>query len=45
MFNSFGNTLLFRYIYKGRLLKILENIAFIFYKEIDMKYLIIYYNV
>jgi hypothetical protein len=30
----------FRYIYKGTLVKISENIAFLFYKEISMKYLI-----
>jgi len=42
-FNSFGNTLLIRYIYKERLVKILANIAFLFYKEIYMKYLILYY--
>ena len=39
IFNSFGNTLLFRYIYKGRIVKISANIAFLFYKEIYMKYL------
>ena len=44
IFNSFGNTLLFRYIYKGRLVKISENIAFLFCKEIYMKYLILYYK-
>jgi hypothetical protein len=43
-FNSFRNTLLFMYSYKGRLLKISANIAFLFYKEIYMKYLILYYN-
>jgi hypothetical protein len=32
--NSFGNTLLFRYIQKRRLGKISANIAFLFYKEI-----------
>jgi hypothetical protein len=32
------------YIYKGRLVKILANIAFLFYKETHMKYLILYYN-
>jgi hypothetical protein len=37
MFNSFGIAPLFRYIYKGRLEKISENIAFLFYKEIYMK--------
>jgi hypothetical protein len=42
IFNSFGNALLFRYIYKGRLVKISENIVFLFYKEIYMKYLILY---
>jgi hypothetical protein len=31
IFNSFGNALLFRYIYKGRLVKISENIALLFY--------------
>ena len=36
--------LLFMYIYKGRLVKILANIAFLFYKETHMKYLILYYN-
>ena len=45
IFNSFGNALLFRYICKGRLVKISENIAFSFNKEIYMKYLILYYNV
>jgi len=44
IFNSFGIALLFRYIYKGRLVKISENIAFFFYKEIYMEYLILYYN-
>jgi len=44
IFNSFGNSLLFMNIYKGRLVKISENIAFLFYKEIYMKYLILYYN-
>ena len=44
IFNSFGIALLFRYIYKGRLVKISENIAFLFYKEIYMKYLILYYK-
>ena len=44
IFNSFRNALLFRYIYKGKLVKMSENIAFLFYKEIDMKYLILYYN-
>ena len=29
IFNSFGDTLLFRYIYKERLVKTLENIAFL----------------
>ena len=38
--NSFKNALLFRYIYKGKLVKMSENIAFLFYKEIYMKYLI-----
>ena len=42
--NSFGNALLFIYIYKGRLLKILANIKFLFCKEIYMKYLILYYK-
>jgi hypothetical protein len=32
LFNSFGNALLFKYIYEGRL------------KEIYMKYLILYYK-
>ena len=36
--------LLFMYIYKGRLVKISANIAFLFYKEVYMKYLILYYN-
>jgi hypothetical protein len=44
IFNSFGIALLFSYIYKGRLVKISENIAFLFYKEIYMKYLILYYK-
>ena len=44
IFNTFGNALLFWYIYKGRLVKISENIAFLFYIEIYVKYLIIYYN-
>jgi len=43
-FNSFGIALLFRYIHKGLLVKISENIAFLFYKEIYMKYLILYYK-
>ena len=42
IFNSFGIALLFRYIYKGRLVKISENITFLFYKEIYMKYFILY---
>jgi hypothetical protein len=42
--NSFGIALLFRYIYKGRLGKISENIAFLFYKEMYMEYLILYYK-
>ena len=42
--NSFENALLFRYIYKGKLVKMSENTAFLFYKEIYMKYLILYYN-
>ena len=41
IFNSFGMVLRFMYIYKGRLVKISENIA----KEIYMKYLILYYNI
>jgi hypothetical protein len=45
IFNSFGNALLFRHIYKGRLVQISENIAFLFYKEIYMKYLILYYKI
>jgi hypothetical protein len=45
IFNSFGNALLFRYIYKGRLVKISENIAFLFYIEIYIKYLILYYKI
>ena len=43
IFNSFGNALLIRYIYKGRLVSISTNIALLFYKEIYMKYLILYY--
>jgi hypothetical protein len=35
----------FRYIYKGTLVKISVNIAFLFYNEIYMKYLILYYNI
>jgi hypothetical protein len=42
--NSFGNALLFRYIYKGRLVEISANIASLFYKEMYMKYLILYYK-
>jgi hypothetical protein len=45
IFNSFVIALLFRYIYKGRLVKISENIALLFYKEIYMKYLILYYKI
>ena len=45
IFNSFGNALLFRYIYKGRLEKISVNIAFLFCKEIYMKYVILYYKI
>ena len=41
--NSFGNTLLFMYIYNRRIVSISENIAFLFYKEIYTKYLILYY--
>jgi hypothetical protein len=37
----FGSAIFFKYIYKGRLVKISENIAFLFYKEIYMKYLIL----
>ena len=44
IFNSFGIALFFRYIYKGRLVRISENIAFLFYKEIYMKYLKLYYK-
>jgi hypothetical protein len=44
IFSSFGIALLFGYIYKGRLAKILQNIAFLFYTEIYMKYLILYYK-
>ena len=40
----FENALLFRYIYKGRLVKISANTAFLFYKEIYMNYLILYYK-
>ena len=43
IFNSFGNTLLFMYIYNRRVVNISENIAFLFYKEIYTKYLILYY--
>ena len=32
------------YIYKGKLVKISANIAFLFYKEIYMKYSMLYYN-
>ena len=39
------NALLFRYIYKGRPVKISANNVFLFYKEIDMKYLMLYYNI
>jgi len=42
--NSFGNALLFRYVYNGNLVKISANIAFLFYKKIYMKYLILYYK-
>ena len=44
LFNSFGNALLYSYIYKGWLVKISANISFFFYKEIYMKYLILYYK-
>jgi hypothetical protein len=44
MFNSFGNAPYFMHIYNGRLVKILANITFSFYKEIYMKYLILYYK-
>jgi hypothetical protein len=40
IFNSFGNALLFI----GKLVKISANIVFLFYKEIYMKYLILYYK-
>ena len=43
IFNSFGNTLLCMYIYNRRVVNISENIAFLFYKEIYTKYLILYY--
>jgi len=43
-FNSFRIALLFRYIYKGRLVKISGKSTILFYKEIYMKYLILYYN-
>ena len=43
-FNSFANSLLFFIYYKGRLVKISTSIAFLFYKEIYLKYLILYYN-
>jgi hypothetical protein len=43
IFNSFRNTLLFMYIYNRRVVNISENIAFLFYKEIYTKYLILYY--
>ena len=36
------HALLFRYIYKERPVKISANIAILFYKEIYMKYLILY---
>jgi hypothetical protein len=39
--NSFGNAPLFRYIYKRGQEKISANIAFLFYKEIYMKYLLL----
>jgi hypothetical protein len=45
IFNLFGIALLFKYIYKGRLVKISEDIAFLFYKEIYIKYLILYYKI
>ena len=44
IFNSFGIALLFRDIYKEKLVRISENIAYLFYKEIYMKYLILYYK-
>jgi hypothetical protein len=44
IFNSFVNAIHFRYIYKGRLVKISANIAFLFYKEIYMKYVMLYYK-
>ena len=44
IFNSFGNAIICMYIYKGRLVKISTNIAFLFNKEIYVKYLILYYN-
>jgi hypothetical protein len=37
IFKSFRNTLIFRYIDKGIIVKISANIAFLFYKEIYMK--------
>jgi hypothetical protein len=39
-FNSFGNALFF----KGRQVKISANIAFLFYKEIYLTYVTLYYN-
>jgi hypothetical protein len=42
--NLFGYVLLFRYNYKEKLVKILTNIAFLFYKDIYMKYLILHYK-
>ena len=38
IFLTHSEMLFFMYIYKGRLVKISENIAFLFYKEIYMKY-------
>jgi len=41
IFIIYSEMLYFRYIYKGRLL---ANIAFLFYKEIYMKYLELCYS-
>jgi hypothetical protein len=45
IFNWFRNALLFRSIYQRRLVKISANIAFVFQKEIYLKYLIPYYYI
>jgi len=44
IFLTYSEMLYFRYIYKGRLVKILANVAFLFYKGIFTKYLILYYK-